>query len=112
MPFWGKNGAENAWLQRFLTYLVHELDTKNYAFQLHSGNKKHGFLVSSGFLFSRKVWWGFRLGTFYPKFRYFEDQNVQNWGLYEINFDYIQIQKWMSQTVRAKKLDGKSRQFV
>ena len=30
----------------------------------------------------------------------------------KMNFDYIQIQKWMSRTVRAKKLDGKSGQFV
>ena len=30
----------------------------------------------------------------------------------KINFDYIQIQRRMSRTVRAKKLDGKSGQIV
>ena len=30
----------------------------------------------------------------------------------KMNFDYIQIQKWMSRAVRAKKLDGKSGLFV
>ena len=30
----------------------------------------------------------------------------------KINFDYIQIKRWMLRTVRAKKLDGKSGQLV
>ena len=30
----------------------------------------------------------------------------------KMNFDYIQIQKWMSRTVRVKKLDGKGEEFV
>ena len=30
----------------------------------------------------------------------------------KIKFDYIQIQKWMSRTVRTKKLDEKSEAFV
>ena len=30
----------------------------------------------------------------------------------KMNFDHIQIQKWMSRTVRVKKLDGKSGQCV
>ena len=55
---------------------------------------------------------GSEFGSFCPKFRYFEDQNGQNRVHMKMNFDYIQIQKWMSRTVRAKKLDGKSGQFV
>ena len=42
--------------------------------------KQYGFLVSSGSLLSRKVWWGFQFVSFCIKFRYFEHQNGQNGG--------------------------------
>ena len=38
-------------------------------------NHKYGFLVTSGCLLSRKVWWVTRIGSFCPKLRYFTDQN-------------------------------------
>ena len=74
--------------------------------------KQYGFLVSSGFLLSRKVWWELQFVSFCTKFRYFEDQNGQNGDHMKINFDYIQIQKWMSRKVRAEKFYGKSEPFV
>ena len=37
--------------------------------------KQCGFLVTSGCLLSRKVWWVVWIGSFLPKLRYFTDQN-------------------------------------
>ena len=34
-----------------------------------------GFLVTSGCLLSRKVWWVVWIGSFWPKLRYFKNQN-------------------------------------
>ena len=45
-------------------------------FWLHSGDKTwYGFLVTSGCLLSRKLWWVFWIGSSCPKLRYFTDQN-------------------------------------
>ena len=38
------------------------------------GPKQYGFLVISGCLFSRKVWWAVRIDSFCPKVRYFTEQ--------------------------------------
>ena len=40
-----------------------------------------------------------------PKFRYFADQNGQKEDPMKMNFGNFQIQRWISQTVRAQKLD-------
>ena len=84
---------------------------------LHSGDKtQYGFLVASGCVLSRKVWWVVRIGSFWPKLRYFIGQNGPNWGEagghIKMNFGYFQIQKWMLQTVRAEKVDEKMGSFV
>ena len=42
-------------------------------------------------------------------FRYFADQNEWQKNPMKINFDNFQIQKWISQTVRAQKADEENR---
>ena len=42
-------------------------------------------------------------------FRYFADQNEWQKDPMKINFDNFQIQKWISQTVRAQKADEENR---
>ena len=42
------------------------------------------------------------------KFRYFADQNGGKEDPMKINFGNFQIQKWISQTVKAQKLDEKN----
>ena len=72
-----------------------------------------GFLVTSWCLLFRKVWWAVRIGSFCPPNRLLL---AKNWGVLQIrmdqngdhmkmNFTYFQIQKWMFQTVRMKKVD-------
>ena len=46
-----------------------------------------------------------------PKFRHFTDQNGRKEDPMKINFDNFQIQNWISQTVRAQKLDEKFGHF-
>ena len=89
--------------------LVHEL-IPLYLFSLHSGDKTwYGFLVNSGCLLSRKLWWAVLIGSFCPKLRYFTDQNEpKRDGHMKMDFDYFQIQKWTFQTVIAKKVDIKN----
>ena len=43
-----------------------------------------------------------------PKFRYFADQNGRKEDPMKMNFGNFQIQKWISQTVRAQKVDEKN----
>ena len=43
-----------------------------------------------------------------PKFRYFADQNGWKEDPMKMNFGNFQIQKWISQTVRAQKVDEKN----
>ena len=62
-----------------LTYLVHELDTKIGCSDLVA------FVQNSDISKTRMCKMGYHM---------------------KMNFDYIQIQKWMSRTVKAKKLDG------
>ena len=44
------------------------------------------FLVTSGCLNSREVWWGLWIGSFGQKLRYFTDQNGPKGGLHENEF--------------------------
>ena len=62
------------------------------------------FLVLSG-----KVWWTFLIGSFWPKIEAFYGPKWTKrvGGHMKRNFEYFQIQKWMSQTIRAGKADGK-----
>ena len=79
-----------------------------YLFWFPLGDKTYyGFLVSSGCLLSRKVWWVVRIGSFFPKLRYFTRMD-QRRDHVKVNFDYFQIQKWMLQTVRAEKVEEKN----
>ena len=66
------------------------------------------FLVNSGCFLVKNVWWGVRIGNFWPKLRYFTDQNGPKSGPHENEFDYFQTQKQMLQTVRAEKVDEKN----
>ena len=43
-----------------------------------------------------------------PKFRYFADQNGRKEDPMKMNFANFEIQKWISQTVRAQKVDEKN----
>ena len=43
-----------------------------------------------------------------PKLRYFTDQNGRKEDPVKMNFGNFQIQKWVSQTVRAQKVDEKN----
>ena len=43
---------------------------------------------------------------------YFADQNVWKEDPMKTNFDNFQMQKWISQTVRAQKVDEKIGLFV
>ena len=58
-----------------------------YIFWLPLGDKTYyGFLVSSGCLLSRKVWWVVRIGSFFSKLRYFTKQNGPKGGPRENEF--------------------------
>ena len=58
----------------------------------------------------RKVWQVVRFGSFCPKLRVFlwQTRIDQRGDHIKMTFDYIQIQKWMLQTVRTEKIDEKN----
>ena len=71
-------------------------------------NKTYRFLVTSGCLLSRKVWWAVRISSFWQKIEVFyrpEWTKVMN---LKMNFKYFQIQKWMLRTGWAEKVDTKN----
>ena len=43
-----------------------------------------------------------------PKFRYFADQNGPKGDPMKTNFEFFQIQKWISKTVRAQKVNERN----
>ena len=47
-----------------------------------------------------------------PKFRHFATRMNQRGNPIKINFDVLQIQKWISQTVRAQKINEKIGSFA
>ena len=56
-------------------------------FWLPSKDKtKNEFLITSGCLLFRKVWWAVRIGSFFPKLRIFTDQNGPKMESYEYEF--------------------------
>ena len=94
----------NAWADAF--FLLHLGDS---FFWLHFGGKTlYGLLVTSGCLFSRKVWWVVSIGSFCPKLRYFTGQNgAKGWGTHiKINF-WLFSNKKINVTNRAEKVDEK-----
>ena len=97
-----------------LRYLAHELDSQDYAFRLHSGNKKHNmdFQYPQDLCFLEKYDGGSDSVAFVQNSGILKTRVDKMGDHMKINFDYIQIQRCMSRTVRAKKLDGKSGQIV
>ena len=66
-------------------------------FWLYSRDKTwYGLLVTSRCLLSRKVWWVDRIGSFYPKLRYFTDQDGPKGGSHQNGFlPFSNKKKWM-----------------
>ena len=55
-----------------LLYLLHELEPKKMGIWLRWVDKtKYWFLVTSGCLLSRKVWWAVQISSFLPKIEVF-----------------------------------------
>ena len=74
-------------------------------FWLHLGEKtSYGFLVTSGCLLSRKVWWVFQNGSFCPKLSYFTYQNGPKGGPHQNEFWLFPNTK-MNVTDRVEKVD-------
>ena len=72
-------------------------------FWLHSGDKTwYEFLVTSGCLVSRKVWWVSEVVAFSQNWGTLQTRMDQRGDHIKMNFDYFQIRKWMLQTVREQ----------
>ena len=67
--------------------------------------RDYRFLVTSGRLLSRKVWWAVRIGSLCLKLRYLIDQNFPKENEF---FAYFEIKKWILQTVRVEWVYGKN----
>ena len=78
---------------------------------LVSGQSIIRFLVTSGFLLSRKVWWAVRMVAFGQKLKYFKDQNGPNGRPHENQF-WVVSNSEMNNTNRAGKVDKKIGSFV
>ena len=63
--------------------IVHELIP---FFASPQGEKQYRFLITSGCLLSRWVWWVVWIGSFCPKLRYFTSQNGPKGGPHENEF--------------------------
>ena len=73
-------------------------------FWLHSGDKtKHGFLVTSACLLSRKVWWVLQIGSFCPKLRCFTDQNGSKGGPHQDEFRLFKYKNESCKQLERKK---------
>ena len=72
------------------------------------------FLVTSGCLRSRKVWWVVRISSFWRKIEVFyrpdwtDAMNLKMNLKKKMNFKYFQIKKWMLQAGRAEKVNEKN----
>ena len=53
------------------------------------------------------MWWDVRIGSFWPKMDVFYTPEWTKCPHMKVSFEYFQIQKWMSQTVRVEKGDEK-----
>ena len=71
-------------------------------YKKHGKYTRYGFLVASGCLLSRKVWWDVQISSFCQKLRYFTDQNGQKAGPYENEFWLLSIAK-MNVTIEHKR---------
>ena len=90
--------------------IVHELETKKMGVWLERVDKTYyRFLVTSGCLLSRKVWWAVWIGSFWPKnWDILQTRLDQKGDHMKMNFEFFQIQKWILQTVRSEKVDEKN----
>ena len=55
--------------------IAHEMEAKNMGIWLWQVDKTYRFLVTSGCLLSRNVWWAVQIGSFWLKNEYFTDPN-------------------------------------
>ena len=55
--------------------IAHEMEAKNMGIWLRQVDKTYRFLVTSGCLLSRNVWWAVQIGSFWLKNEYFTDPN-------------------------------------
>ena len=84
--------------------IAHELEPKKMGIWLRRVDKtQRRFLVTSGCLLSRKVWWAVQIGSFWRKIEvFYRPEWTKKGGHMKMNFEYFQIWKWMLQTVRAE----------
>ena len=115
--FKGRNCCDLAKLRNFCISMYLLSRTTNISpwahnfFWLPSGDKiSYGFLLTSGCLVSRKVWWAVRMiVAFAQNWCFLQTRMDQRWAEHmKINLDYFQIQKWILQTVRTEKVDEKN----